>query len=150
MLRRENRERAPEPVKQSIVLGHNGRMTGEKLIPKATAFRIDPEYADKVAVTIGPDGRLTYFPAPSDITPQSAPLDLGDGWWLNRQGISPASVFTTYTFSQYADLKQTPSASTLLKAVIPGSKVIRMVTLPYSVNEAESHITEIKNYLNGN
>ncbi len=64
---------------------------------KATAFRMSGPYQNNVAITVGPDGRITYFPAPSDISKNSAPVEIGDGWWLNRQGLGPGSVFTRYT-----------------------------------------------------
>lgn len=117
------------------------------MIPQATAFKINPEYADKVGVTFGADGRLSYFPAPTDITPSSAPLDLGNGWWLNRQGISANSVFTRYTFDEYRKLPAVPSPGQIKEAVIPGSGVTEMVKLPYNINDTQSHLEEIKEYL---
>jgi len=117
-------------------------------IPKATAFRMSGDYADNVAVTTDQQGNVTYYPAPSDISESSRPVDLGDGWWLNRQGIGENSVFTKYTFNEYMRLKNVPSASELKAAVIPEAKVVEMVKLPYNINEAASHINEIKDYLN--
>lgn len=69
-----------------------------------------------------------YYPAVSDINADSTPLDLGDGWWLNRQGIGAKSVFTKYTFKEYMNLPATPSPEEIKAAVIPESGVIRMVT----------------------
>lgn len=117
------------------------------MIPKATAFRMSGDYAGNVAITLNAQGDVTYFPAPSDISGNSRPIDLGGGWWLNRQGIGPNSVFTKYTFEEYRALNEVPSAATLKEAVIPEAKVIEMVKLPYSINDAASHIKEIKDYL---
>lgn len=132
-------------VKKPVVI--SGKVPSASAIPAATAFRINPEYADKVAITVGSDGKLSYFPAPTDITDSSAPLDLGDGWWLNRQGIAANSVFTTFTFSRYRALQAAPSPRELLEAVIPGSGISEMVKLPYNINEAPAHIPEIKTFL---
>lgn len=118
-----------------------------KMIPKATAFRMTGDYADHVAVTLGADGQLTYFPAPSDISERSKPLDLGGGWWLNRQGFGENSVFTKYTFEEYSRLEHTPSPSEIMESVIPGAKVSEMTVLPYPVNQAAEHIPEIKEIL---
>ena len=49
------------------------------------------------------------------------PFPLVDGWWLDRQGIGKGYQFTRYTFEEYSQLKETPSAETLLESVIPGA-----------------------------
>lgn len=113
------------------------RRTGsEAMIPKATVFRMSGDYADKVAVTMDSEGRLLYYPAPSDITQYSAPVSLGDGWWLNRQGLGPESVFTRWTFAEYAALPSTPATEEIVAAVIPGSKVTEYRILPVTASEA--------------
>lgn len=116
-------------------------------MPKASAFRMNGDFADRVAVTLNPDGTLAYFPAPSDITPESAPLSLGNGWWLNRQGLGPNSVFTKFTFRDYAALKTAPSPGEIIKAIVPGSEVTVFTLLPWPVSEAQSHLPEIKAFL---
>lgn len=115
-------------------------------IPMATAFRMSGDYADHVAITIV-NGNITYFPAPTDITDSSKPISLGNGWWLNRQGISANSVFTRYTFEEYSKLRQVPTVKELKASVIPGARVTEMYTLPYSISEASSHISEIREIL---
>ncbi len=116
-------------------------------IPAATAFRMSGDYADHVAISLDDQGNITYFPAPTDISPDSAPLALTDGWWLNRQGIGANSVFTKYTFSEYAALPQVPTVAQLKEAIIPDARVTEMITLPYSINEAGSHVSEINDFL---
>lgn len=101
---------------------------------KATVFKMNADYADKVAVTLGQNGELSYFPAPSDINVDSAPVEIGDGWWLNRQGISANSVFTKYTFEEYHNLKSVPTPAEIKAMIIPGSGVtdFRQLVLPAS------------------
>ncbi len=106
------------------------------MMPKATAFRMTGDYADHVAVTIGDGGRLTYFPAPTDITANSAPLEIGDGWWLNRQGLGPGSVFTKWTFTEYRALKSVPTQDEIKTAIIPGACVSEFRRLDVTPNEA--------------
>lgn len=113
-------------------------------LPKATAFRMSGDYADHVAIRVSDDGQLIYYPAPTDITSNSAPMDLGDGWWLNRQGIGEGYQFTRYTFKEYAALKETPSHKELLESLIPGAKVTEIRKLPYTASEAMQHLPEIK------
>ncbi|MBD5357762.1 MAG: hypothetical protein HDR88_12275 [Bacteroides sp.] len=117
------------------------------MIPKATAFRMTGDYANNVAVTLGPDGNLTYYPAPSDISKRSIPTSLGDGWYLNNQGLNANSVFTKYTFDEYSKLPSAPSPQQLKEAIIPGARVENMIQLPYSINDAQNNIQGIKDYL---
>lgn len=105
-------------------------------LPKATAFRMSGDYSDNVAVTLNQDGSLAYYPAPSDLTLQSKPYDLGNGWWLNRQGLSANSVFTKWTFAEYMALPAVPSAEEIKAAIIPGAKVTAFEQLPVSASEA--------------
>lgn len=128
-----------KPAEQAAVYNLQKRVIGGSAafqIPKASAFRMSGDYADKVGVTLNPDGTLAYFPAPTDITSQTPPVALGDGWWLNRQGISANSVFTKWTFDEYSSLEAVPSPEEIIAAVIPGAVVTEIVTLPLDIHEA--------------
>lgn len=116
-------------------------------LPKATAFRMSGDYANHVAVTLSPQGELVYFPAVSDITAASKPLKIGDGWWLNRQGLSAGSVFLKYTFEEYAALPKTPSPKEIKAAVIPGATVTAFEQLPVSMQEAAANPTSLLQYI---
>lgn len=118
-----------------------------KALPKATAFRMSGDYAGNVAITLDSQGNLTYFPDPSDISKNSEPVQLAEGWWLNRQGVGINSVFTRYTFAQYAALPSVPSVQELKAAIIPGARVTETISLPYAVGEAEAHLPEINEFL---
>lgn len=115
--------------------------------PKATAFKMSGDYADNVAIGMDGNGQITYYPAPTDISEGSKPIEIGGGWWLNRQGIGADAVFTRYTFDEYSKLKAVPSLEELKAAVIPGAKVTMMEQLPFNIGEAPSHLSEIKEYL---
>lgn len=115
--------------------------------PKATVFRMSGDYSDNVGVTLNPDGTLAYFPDPSDITPSSAPIDLGGGWWLNRQGLSSRSVFTKWTFAEYASLERVPSRRQILEAIIPEARVTEMISLPVSLSDALADPSICRQYL---
>lgn len=115
--------------------------------PNATAFRMSGDYYDNVAITLAPNGEILYFPAPTDITADSKPIDLGNGWWLNNQGFGPNSVFTKYTFAQYAELPEAPSPSQLKLDIIPGAKVTKFIELPMKLDDAYSNLDAVKDYL---
>lgn len=116
-------------------------------LPKATAFKMNGNYANHVAVTLDANGNLIYFPAPSDITANSRPVDLGNGWWLNRQGFPENPAFLEYTFEEYAALPTTPSIKEIKKKIIPGSGITYRMLLPFTINEAENNLPSIRNYI---
>ena len=124
------------PVK--VEKGNGGLLSDNRVgfMPRAVAYRMSGDYADNVPVTLAPDGSLESYPAPSDINAASRPVPLAGGWWLDRRGVSPRSVFTRYTYAGYAALKEAPSPSQLLEAVIPGARVTSVVTLPMTTAEA--------------
>lgn len=116
----------------------------QRILLKATAFKMSGPYADNVAITLNADGSLAYYPDPSDISEYSKPVALGNGWYLNRQGITPNSRFTKYTFEEYAALKAVPTQQELISSIIPGAEVTDWQTLPYPAGEAMQHLPEIK------
>ena len=118
------------------------------MIPKATAFRMSGDYSRNVAVTLGPDGNLLYYPAPTDLTAGSAPVEIGDGWWLNRQGLGPGSVFTRRTFDEYRALKKAPTPEQIKAAIIPGASVTDFRRLPVDASKAAGMpASELMKYL---
>ncbi|MDE6754061.1 MAG: hypothetical protein K2J82_05535 [Muribaculaceae bacterium] len=137
---------APQPSPRKIPVRSETTPT-QASMPKATAFKMSGDYANNVAITLNSEGNLIYYPAPTDISPSSAPLQLEDGWWLNRQGISSNSVFTTYTFEEYAALPSVPSSEQLKAAIIPDARVVEMVQLPYTITDAQKNISEINLFL---
>ena len=118
---------------QPVVKNIGGNST---MYPRATIFTMSGDYADKVAVTFNPDGTLAYFPDPMDITANSAPYSLGNGWYLNRQGVAPNSVFTKWTFNEYRALPSPPSPEEIKAAVIPGARVTDFEQIPVSISDA--------------
>lgn len=131
----------PDSYHRTIVMG-----TGN-YVPKATVFKMSGNYANNVAVTIDEHGRLTYYPAPTDITLQSKPVPLKDGWWLNRQGLSSKSVFTSWTYEQYSKLRMTPSQEQIKAHIIPGARVTQFKRTSVPADEAMGQLDKIKEEL---
>ncbi len=135
----------PQPEVVKMVEPIASRPLGTIL--KATAFQMTGDYSNNVAITLNEDGSLAYFPDPTDITPDSRPILLEDGWWLNRQGLGPNSVFTKYTFDEYEKLPEVPSPAELKAAVIPGARVSNWKRLSYPAGEAMKYLPQIKEEL---
>ncbi len=120
-----------------------------KAIPKAVIYRTNGNYNDNVPMNVNQQHTaLISYPACSDITSRSTPIELGDGWLFDRRGgVGRNTVFLTYTYTQYGALKSTPSTSQLLKAIIPGSGVTQYVITPVTFNEALSNPDILKKYI---
>ena len=118
-------------------------------LPRARIYKISPEYAGLVPVSIS-DGRLVSYPAPSDISPATAPLPLADGWILDRQGIGPASSFLKWTRQEYAAMSSAPSPAEILKAVVPGAKISDWAELPMSAAEAVADTAAVNRFITAN
>lgn len=106
------------------------------MILKASAFRMSGDYADRVAVTLDSEGELVYYPAPTDITADSMPTAIADGWYLNRQGLGPNSVFTRWTFEEYGSFQSVPTPQEIKAAIILGARVTEFKILPIPSSEA--------------
>ena len=107
-----------------------------RAVLNATIFKMNGDYADNVAITLNSDGSIAYYPDPSDISESSSPVALGNGWYLNRQGIGPESKFTSFTFEEYKNLKSLPSHQELVESIIPEAAVTEFVEIPVSASEA--------------
>lgn len=121
--------------------------TPANAIPKAVAFRMSGNYAQNLPLNLNPDGTLASFPAPSDITPSSAPLPLEGGWWLDSRGVTSSTVFSRYTLEEYSGMKETPSPGVLLESIIPGAHVTQIEYLPMSPVEAQADTCAVNTYL---
>lgn len=144
---KNDRSESTVPAKVGVKPTGNIESGKVNFLPNATAFRMSGNYANNVAVTLGPDGELTYFPAPSDITADSEPIELGEGWWLNNQGLGPNSVFTKYTFAEYAALPEAPSPEQIKLNIIHGAKVTDFMELPMKIGEANQNLEAVKEYV---
>ncbi len=108
-------------------------------LPKAVIYKTSGEYNNNVPVTLSDDGKqIVSYPAPTDLTDESTPVTLIDGWLLDRRGVSKNSVFTDYTYEQYRALEQAPSPQELLEHVIKGARVTAIIQMPMTTAEAVS------------
>lgn len=124
---------APRPA--AVSLPDKGFKPAPAPMPSARIYKIDAAYASLVPVTVSGTSLISY-PAPSDVTSATAPVELADGWWLDRAGIGSDTRFLRWTRSEYHDLSETPSPSQIEDAIIPGARPSRIVTLPLSAAEA--------------
>ncbi len=105
------------------------------MVPRARIYRTSAPSDSLVPVTVSPTGTfVTSYPAPTDLV--APPQHLADGWLLDHRGITPQSVFTRYTYSEYRSLPAAPSADELLHSLDPSVAVTEIVELPMPAREA--------------
>ncbi len=104
-------------------------------LPRAVVYQMNGDYADNVAIQVDAQGNVVSYPAPQDVKGME-PVALGDGWYLSRQGVSNRSVFTRWTFAEYAALKSVPTLAELKAAIIPEAKITELKVLTISQSEA--------------
>ena len=123
----------PKPVEM-------GYLPGARALPKAVVYKTNVPSTEYVPVNTTADGHtLISYPAPSDVSVKaSMPLQLTDGWLLDRRGIGPNSRFTSYTYAEYSALKDTPAPSALISSINPAITITAMYVLPITPSQAAS------------
>lgn len=145
---KSSRQSVESDAVRSVVPAKNS-VPNTQALPKAVIYRTNGDYNDNVPVNINRQHTaLISYPACSDITSHSTPVEIGDGWLFDRRGgVGANTVFLTYTYAQYSALKATPSAAQLLDSVIPGSAVTRCILTPVLFSEALSDPDILKQYI---
>lgn len=106
------------------------------MMPKAQIYKTSVDCTQFVPVQFAADGTLVSFPAPTDLTDQSVPLPLVNGYLLDRRGVSVNSRFTTWTWREYRALPQAPSPDQIKSNLLEDAYVTEVVTLPMTLSEA--------------
>lgn len=113
-------------------------------IPHAVVYKTNGNFNDNVPIQVSADGKtLISFPAPTDLNSSSLPLVLTEGWLLDRRGVSVDTRFTSYKYSNYESLSSAPSVTDLLHSIIPNARIVEMIELPITTNEAVNDTTKV-------
>jgi hypothetical protein len=76
-------------------------------------YRTKGDYHKYVPVTMNADkDKIVAYPAPADLYHNgepALPVALKKGYLLDRRGIGPNTVFTNYTYGEYAKMKSPPT-----------------------------------------
>jgi hypothetical protein len=85
-------------------------------------YKTKQDYSNLVPVTLNPQGtKIISYPGPNDLTFEgepALPVELHDGFLLDRRGINQYSVFTSYTYEEYARLSAPPTTEALFKSIV--------------------------------
>lgn len=105
------------------------------MIPKAKVYKMYGNASlANVPIQIS-DGKIVSYPAPGDVCGQE-PLQMANGYLLDRRGISSDSKFLKWTYSEYCTMPKAPSLEELKVALIPDAGVAEIRVLDMTLSEA--------------
>ncbi|MDD2961845.1 MAG: hypothetical protein PHR45_07180 [Muribaculaceae bacterium] len=94
--------------------------------PKAIIYKTISDFSDKVPLTMNATRtEIVSYPAPQDVV-GGEPTILKDGYLLDNRGIGLNTVFTDYTYTEYAKMKSAPSLEELKKHIIEQYPLIEL------------------------
>lgn len=137
---------APLTVKADVPVMGSRPLTA---MPKAVVYKMNGDYSSLVPVTLDASrSKIVSYPAPTDLSEQSTPLPLGNGWYLDRRGgIGPNTAFLKYTYPQYMSLPQAPSPSALLCDIVADARVTETKVLPMTLGQALADTASLHKYI---
>lgn len=81
-------------------------------------YKTKADYRDKVPILLSEDGKTVLsYPAPNDLfigDELAQPIELYDGYLLDRRGIGPRVAFLDISYMAYARLPKAPSLKDLM------------------------------------
>lgn len=89
-------------------------------------YRTSTDHSDHVPVALSSDGKIVSYPHPTDVEGDVRPIDIGDGYLLDRRGIGTDVAYLDYTFAEYAALENAPGLSELEARIIDRDPLIEM------------------------
>lgn len=107
-------------------------------------YNMSGDYADLVPVTLDGNGRIVSYPDPVDITESCRPVALGNGWYLDRRGVTATSAFTDYTYAQYHALDHVPPMDTLQSHIVARNAIVSI----WDCGQKKRSITELQQLVN--
>lgn len=138
---KKEQQPAPELIQAPERVIGNGPV---KALPRAVVYRMAGDAtAANVPVQLDANGNIVSYPDPRDVR-GAEPVALGDGWLLDRRGISEQSVFTRYTYAEYSALAAPPTLADLRDAVIPGTRPVDIHRLDMTPSQAAADTAAVK------
>lgn len=90
--------------------------------PSVLIYKTRADYQQYVPVILSPDKKsLVSYPAPGDVFfngDLAYPVQLVDGFLLDRRGISENCAFLKWTYYEYSRLGSTPSKEEIMKMIL--------------------------------
>lgn len=117
-------------------------------IPKAVIYKTNGDYNTNVAINLNQTrDAIVSYPAPGDVSVDSEPVVLADGYLLDRRGVGQNTAFISLTYPEYSKLSSAPSPEALMKLIIPEARITSMVRLPMTTAEAMADTMAVNNLI---
>ncbi len=98
--------------------------------PPAIVYKTKEDYNKLVPVILSPDkSRIVSFPAQSDIRVNdsfSYPDELAGGYLLDNRGISQHATFLRFTYEDYYNMDNIPTAERMINYIIDDDPFVEM------------------------
>lgn len=108
-----------------------------RYVPNAVIYKTKMDYSQFVPVNLdATKSRIVSYPHPTDLSKNSTPLKLINGWLLDRRGITVNSAFTSFTYDDYSKLSNAPRIRVLEEKIIDDDPFVAIVQLPIPASEA--------------
>lgn len=125
-----------------------GDTTTVKALPQAIIYKTNGNFNNCVPITLSANRKeIVSYPAPSDINSSALPIQLTEGFLLDRRGVGENTAFTRYTYSEYSTLAQAPSLKTLKESIIEGAEITEIIRLPMTTQEAVADTSRCNNLI---
>lgn len=130
-------------------IADNGLKANEPFV----IYKTKVDYYDKIPVTLSNDKTvIVSYPAPSDIKMGDQliqPILLSDGYLLDQRGINLNVAFTSYTYKEYAALKETPSIEQFFERMIDNDPLLEFYDCQKKL-KIKSDLVKVNKMLNKN
>ncbi len=93
--------------------------SGSMALQPTIVYKTKKDYNKNVAIYLSEDKKkITGYPHPTDVSANSYPIPLKDGYLLDNRGIGKNTAFISLTYEEYAALKKAPSIEELENMII--------------------------------
>jgi hypothetical protein len=110
-------------------------------LPDIVIYKTSADYSNNVPVILNDEKtKVMSFPAPKDVKigdELATPLELENGFLLDRRGIGPNVAFTSYTYEEYAKLDKAPTPEDLFAKIIDNDPITELYTCGKTTNPDE-------------
>jgi ABC-type Fe3+-hydroxamate transport system substrate-binding protein len=101
-----------------------------KALAPLIIYKTKADYSNNIPITLNDKKDIIVsYPSVRDIIINGQPAlpdKLSNGFLLDNLGVSPNTVYTSYTFEEYAKLKEIPAIEELKKRIIDYDPIIEM------------------------
>lgn len=122
---KEMEKKGTDILEMSEIITQEERIRGgnpSSTSPVVYVYKMKADYSQRVPVLMNEERtRIVSYPAPVDLKQGSEfrlPTPLIEGYWLDNKGISFNTAFLSYTYEEYAALKEAPSMDELMNSIL--------------------------------